>query len=198
MQKIFPNLVSTTSPTALTPNGTLGVNYIGFVAPIVEAIKALVAEVQGFATSFTTQQLCVADSSGAKTCITKAQLDALLANAGSSGSSGGGSSAPGGAASGAGADTTAPVITLKGDNPATISVGDTYSDLGASVSDNVDTNLGYSVSVDGGATTTPSQIHIDTSVAGTHSIIYSATDAAGNTGTATREVDVVAATSTQQ
>ena len=82
VQQIFPNLVSTSTPTPLTPNGTLGVNYIGFVAPIIEAIKALVTEVNNFATQFTTHKLCVADDSGAATCITKAQLDALLQGAG--------------------------------------------------------------------------------------------------------------------
>ena len=85
VQKLFPSLVSTTSPTTLTPDGTLGVNYIGFVAPIIKAIQALYAEVKnlevaiaGFAASFTTKELCVGDSSD-KTCITKVQLDALLA-----------------------------------------------------------------------------------------------------------------------
>jgi tetratricopeptide (TPR) repeat protein len=43
-QQIFPNLVATTSPTALTPDGTLSVNYIGLVSPIVSAIQALSAE----------------------------------------------------------------------------------------------------------------------------------------------------------
>ena len=42
---IFPDLISTTSPTALTPDGTLGLNYIGFIAPIVRAIQALSAEI---------------------------------------------------------------------------------------------------------------------------------------------------------
>ena len=42
---IFPNLISTTSPTALTPDGTLGLNYTGLIAPIVRAIQALSAEI---------------------------------------------------------------------------------------------------------------------------------------------------------
>jgi hypothetical protein len=40
--RIFPDLIST---TALTPDGTLGLNYIGFIAPIVSAIQALSAEI---------------------------------------------------------------------------------------------------------------------------------------------------------
>ncbi len=46
VQQVFPNLVSTTSPTALTPDGTLGLNYLGLIAPLVEAVQTLSAEVQ--------------------------------------------------------------------------------------------------------------------------------------------------------
>ncbi len=93
VQQIFPELVSTTSSTALTPNGTLTLNYIGLIAPIVEAIKGLAAEVTslvatvaGFAQSFTSQNitasqhLCVGS-----TCITESQLKALLQNNGQQG-----------------------------------------------------------------------------------------------------------------
>jgi hypothetical protein len=94
VQKLFPDLVSTTSPTALTPDGTLGVNYIGFIAPIIKSIQALVekinsvaAAVAGFAQSFTshevhaTDKLCVGG-----TCVTEAQLQQLLASQGMQGS----------------------------------------------------------------------------------------------------------------
>jgi methylmalonyl-CoA mutase cobalamin-binding subunit len=64
-------------------------------------------------------------------------------------------------------------------------------DLGATVTDNVDQNLGFVVSLDGGATTTLDQLVLDTSATSTHTILFSATDAAGNTGTATRTVEVV-------
>jgi hypothetical protein len=84
------------------------------------------------------------------------------------------------------------MITINGNNPAEINVGDTYSDIGATVTDNVDHNLGIKASVDGGPEVTMDQIAIDTSVAGTHTITYSATDSADNTGTATRTVEVVA------
>ena len=88
-------------------------------------------------------------------------------------------------------DTEAPVITLLGNNPAEISIGSTYGDLGATVADNVDDNLGYKVSVDGGPERYPNEILIDTSVAGEHTIIYKATDNTGNIGTAERIVRVV-------
>jgi hypothetical protein len=46
VQQVSPNLVATTSAAALTPDGTLGLNYLGLISPIVEAIQALSAEVQ--------------------------------------------------------------------------------------------------------------------------------------------------------
>jgi hypothetical protein len=141
---------------------------------------AVIGEV--FSNKVTTKELCVSDESGASTCITKAQLDALIAGAASSGG-GGGSNGPT-------PDTTPPTITINGNNPATITVGDTYSDLGAVVTDNVDQNLTLHAFVDGGATTTPESIYIDTATAGEHTIMYQAIDQAGNTGTATRTVVV--------
>ena len=89
-------------------------------------------------------------------------------------------------------DSQAPTISINGNNPATVHVGDTYNDLGAIITDNVDKNLGYSVSVDGTATSTEDTVNINTSVPGTHSIVYTATDQAGNVATATRTVTVVA------
>lgn len=76
-------------------------------------------------------------------------------------------------------DTTAPVITIVGDNPATIDQNQTYTDGGATATDDVD----GSVSV----TTSGS---IDTATAGTQTLTYTATDAAGNVATATRTVNV--------
>ena len=73
-------------------------------------------------------------------------------------------------------DTTAPVITITGDNPATVELGTTYTDAGATA--------------DGGETVTSTGT-VDTSTVGAYTITYSATDAANNTGTATRTVNVV-------
>jgi hypothetical protein len=95
VQQIFPQLVSTTSATALTPGGTLGVNYIGLIAPIIESIKELGIEVQGFAQSITTSVLnattgnfnnvCVKKASdGSSVCITGDQLEQLLQQSGQS------------------------------------------------------------------------------------------------------------------
>ena len=41
VQSAFPNLVQTTNPTALTPGGTLTVNYTGLIAPMILAIQEL-------------------------------------------------------------------------------------------------------------------------------------------------------------
>jgi hypothetical protein len=125
-------------------------------------------------------------------CITKTQLQNILngTSSGGAGSSSGGSGSGGGTGSST-PDTEAPVISLNGNNPATIDVGSTYTDLGATVTDNVDQNLDFTVSLDGGAATSIDQLVIDTSATSTHSILFSATDAAGNTGTATRTVNVI-------
>ena len=87
----------------------------------------------------------------------------------------------------------APVLSVIGDDPAHIGVGDSYTDLGATITGpQADLNLGIQASVDGGATTTASTITIDTSSGGTHTIVYSATDGNGLVGTAIRTVVVSA------
>jgi hypothetical protein len=97
VQTIFPQLVSTTSATALTPDGTLTLNYVGLVAPMVRAIQALAGQVSslaatvaGFAQSFVsqnitaTQHLCVKKSDGSNVCITGDELNTLLNQSGQS------------------------------------------------------------------------------------------------------------------
>jgi len=78
-------------------------------------------------------------------------------------------------------DTTAPVIALTGDNPITIEVGGSFTDPGATATDNYDQNISV--------TTTGS---VDINTVGTYTITYSAEDSSGNTApTATRTVNVV-------
>jgi lysophospholipase L1-like esterase len=69
-------------------------------------------------------------------------------------------------------DTEPPVITLLGDNPMNLTVGDTFTDPGATAVDNVDGDLTESIVV-GGDT-------VDTSTAGTYVITYNVSDAAGD------------------
>src|SRR3989344_5549140 len=76
-------------------------------------------------------------------------------------------------------DGTGPVITITGDNPMNILEGGTYTEPGATALDDVDGNI--SVVVTGA---------VNTSLVGVYTITYTATDAAGNTATATRTVNV--------
>ena len=90
-----------------------------------------------------------------------------------------------------------PTITINGDNPALIEVGDSYADLGATVSDTGpgqagNTNLGYQTFLNGALV---SSIAIDTSQAATDTIDYVATDQSGLTATSTRTVIIQAALS---
>ncbi|MDO8593513.1 MAG: DUF5011 domain-containing protein, partial [bacterium] len=82
------------------------------------------------------------------------------------------------------ADTIAPVVTLVGEAALQITVGDTFTDLGATASDDVDGDLTANIAVTGS---------VDTAIAGSYSLTYSATDKAGNIGSASRMVTVVAA-----
>ena len=76
---------------------------------------------------------------------------------------------------------------MNGNNPAEIEKGSVYADLGATVTDNVNQNLGYKTFLDG---VLISQISLDTSTTTTYTIDYVATDQAGNTATTTRTVVV--------
>jgi hypothetical protein len=198
VQQIFPNLVSTSSPTDLTPDGTLTVNYDGLIAPIIIAIQtlsrevaSLTATVAGFAESFTTkvinsqkdntQQLCISDgpSDSNPLCITKSQLANILSGQSSPSVQVSQSTTP------VVSTSTPPTINIQGQNPATIHIGDTYTDLGAIVTDNQGHNLGYTTYLNGVLVST---LSIDTSTTTTDTIDYVATDTWGNTSTSTRTV----------
>jgi len=85
-----------------------------------------------------------------------------------------------------GADTTAPVITLLGDDTVDLTVGDTYADAGATALDNVDGDLTSKIATTG---------TVDTSVAGTSTIAYDVSDAAGNKAAEVTRTVVVNASS---
>lgn len=89
------------------------------------------------------------------------------------------------------ADTEPPVITLIGNSTLEIEVNSIYSDPGATVSDNVNDNLGYKVKLNDGEEIYPNELVLDTSIAGEHTLTYVAVDQAGNIGTATRTINVV-------
>ena len=70
-------------------------------------------------------------------------------------------------------DTTKPVITIQGANPARIVVNGTYADAGAACTD----------AVDGTIIPTVVSNTVDTTQTGTYAVTYSCTDAAGNDAT---------------
>ena len=79
----------------------------------------------------------------------------------------------------AGPDTTAPVITILGSNPVTVTVGTTYNDAGADCKDVVDDSP--TLSIFGS---------VDTTVIDTHYIIYFCSDESNNRASAVRTVTV--------
>ena len=77
-------------------------------------------------------------------------------------------------------DSVAPVVTLKGDAIVSVDFNGTFTDAGATATDDVDKTV--TVVVEGTVTVT---------AAGEYTLTYKATDAAGNVGTAKRTVYVV-------
>ncbi|MEE8128967.1 MAG: immunoglobulin-like domain-containing protein, partial [Vicinamibacterales bacterium] len=82
-------------------------------------------------------------------------------------------------------DTTAPTITVLGDNPASVVVDGVYVDDGATALDLVDGDVTAGIGVTG--------LSFDTSVVGSHEVTYAVTDAVGNDSQAIRTVNVVVA-----
>ena len=74
----------------------------------------------------------------------------------------------------AAADTTPPVITLTGSSTINLTVGDTFTDPGATATDDIDGNITSSISISGS---------VDTSTAGTYTLSYNVSDTAGNAAT---------------
>ena len=81
-------------------------------------------------------------------------------------------------------DTTKPVIALVGKAALKITVGGTFTDGGATATDDVDGDITADIVVSGA---------VDTATAGLYTLTYSVSDAAGNTSTVSRIVTVEAA-----
>ncbi|HAT68647.1 MAG TPA: hypothetical protein DCS20_03430 [Candidatus Yonathbacteria bacterium] len=128
-------------------------------------------------------------------CLTKSDIKALLEIARGSNQTASVSTATSDEGVAPTLASEAIVISINGNNPATIKVGDTYGDLGALiVSPESAKNFGIKASLDGGLEMDISQISIDTATAGTHTIVYTVVDQNNATTTAERTVDVVALT----
>ncbi len=80
------------------------------------------------------------------------------------------------------ADVVPPVITLIGSASISINQGSSYADQGATATDTRDGNLTSHIVTTGS---------VNTAAPGTYTITYTATDAANNTGSATRSVRVI-------
>ena len=78
-------------------------------------------------------------------------------------------------------DTTAPTISLTGSSTINLTVGDTFTDPGATASDDVDGDITSSITTSG---------TVNTSSVGTYTLTYSVEDAAGNSSSTTRTVVV--------
>ncbi len=85
------------------------------------------------------------------------------------------------------ADTTAPVIALNGAATINLNVGDTYTEQGATATDNVDGNITANIVISG---------TVNTAIAGTYSVNYNVNDAAGNAATQVTRTVIVSAVST--
>ncbi len=79
-------------------------------------------------------------------------------------------------------DTTPPVITLVGANPFSLVLNSAYVDPGATAKDDEDGTITSQIIVDASG--------VNKDKAGTYTVNYSVSDAAGNTGTASRTVTV--------
>ena len=78
-------------------------------------------------------------------------------------------------------DRVAPVISLIGEASMTLPAGAEYVEAGATATDDIDGDLTSSIQMSGS---------VDTGVVGTYSVTYSASDRAGNKGSAVRTVKV--------
>ncbi|NBJ69591.1 MULTISPECIES: DUF5011 domain-containing protein [Clostridia] len=79
------------------------------------------------------------------------------------------------------ADATDPEISIIGDNPMHLKIGEPYTELGATASDNVDGDITDQITITG---------NVNTDVAGEYTVTYSVADKAGNKTTATRTIFV--------
>jgi len=82
-------------------------------------------------------------------------------------------------------DTTAPVITITGSNPANVTLGQTYIDAGATALDNIDGDVTSRIA---------STSNVNTSATGTYAVTYTVSDLSGNATSSSRTVNVTAAT----
>ena len=201
IQELNLNLSSLASTSAPLLTNT---NEKTFLGRFYDRLTAWFADAKNdigdfFANRIRTKTLCVGDSSNGETCITKSDLDRLLQNnsVGVSGSQSNSNqsdstspesnSTDSSTSSPQTSDTEAPVLTLVGNATSTLNIGVEYVDPGATVTDNVDNNLGVQTTG-----------LVNTGVAGEYILYYDATDSAGNKANQlSRVITIVGPTSIQ-
>ena len=148
-----------------------------------------------FAKRIVGDQLCARKSDGSLECLTGDQLAAVVTATGktftpsSTEGTAPRSTDPAATDTATSSVLTTPLmISISGNNPALIHVGDTYQDLGATAKDSQGHDLGVRTFLNGAFV---SDIVIDTSTTTTDIIEYVATDTWGQTATATRTVIII-------
>lgn len=184
---------ATTTAATSTQQTALGLFFDALFA----RIKAWFADAANgigdfFAKRIVGDQLCARKSDGSLECLTGDQLAAVVTATGQTlRPSSTESTAPRSTDSAArdtatsSVLTTPPMISINGNNPAHINIGDTYQDLGATAKDSEGHDLGVKTFLNGAFVI---DIVIDTSTATIGTIDYVATDTSGNAATATRSV----------
>jgi hypothetical protein len=153
-------------------------NQEGLMQLIINAIKEIALKISNMAEEIVTKTikteiLCVGNN-----CVNEQQFGEMML---------------GNAITVPVATNTSPVITVLGTNPATVNVGDVYTDAGATATDAQDGSLTSSIVTNiifGGATTSA----VDTSSVGTYQVAYTVVDSHANAVTVYRTVNVVVAT----
>jgi hypothetical protein len=208
IETIASTSAATTTPDALSFAQSFWVSIKSqitqWLANASNGIDQFFANVGNFHT-VNTDKLCVNKSDGTRVCVTGDQLAAILsgqtASAAASQTVGGNSSSNSSSTpttiststTPTTASDAAPVISINGNNPATVKVGDSYADLGATITGpQADLKLGIKTFLNG---TLTSNIMIDTTQVATDTIDYVATDTWDNTATSTRTVIVEASAS---
>jgi len=80
-------------------------------------------------------------------------------------------------------DTTPPVITIIGDNPLEINIGENYTEFGATAIDDIDGDITQDIIIDSS--------NINTSIVGNYNVTYSVSDLSNNSTSEQREVIVI-------
>jgi hypothetical protein len=172
IQIVIPEAVATDT------RGYLTLSDRPILATVINAIKEIVKKIGDMAEEIITNKLrtkvlCLSDDTG-EFCVNRSQFESAF-----SGANAGSTIIP--PASGA------PVVTLIGSTTVTIALNSTYAELGATITDNIDTNLTLNISGS-----------VNINATGTYYVVYtSSTDSQGNnSNSVTRTVHVVESQST--